>query len=138
MICDQFVLDTSAYSGFNRGDRRLKKWFHADNSIIVPLIVVGELRAGFSAGTRQKENDDLLQRFLDSSNVSTATITDTTTKLFAAIYCRLRRAGTPIGTNDMWIAALALEHDKLLLTLDADFLCIPELLVAKSLTNSRW
>lgn len=131
MIDDQFVLDTSAYSGFNRGDERLKKWFHADSQIIVPLIVVGELRAGFSVGSMQKENEDLLQRFLDSSNVNTTTITDTTTKLFATIYYRLRKAGTPIGTNDMWIAALTLEHNKLLLTLDTDFSRVPDLLIAK-------
>ncbi|HTE57536.1 MAG TPA: type II toxin-antitoxin system VapC family toxin [Verrucomicrobiae bacterium] len=127
----QFVLDTSAYSGFNRGDKRLKTWLHADNQIVVPLVVIGELRAGFSLGTKRKENEELLQKLLDSPNVITATITDKTTILFAEIYRRLRQAGTPIGTNDMWIAALALEHDSLLLTLDSDFYRVPDLLVAK-------
>ncbi len=131
MTSTKFLLDTSAYSAFNRGDKRLKDWFRADNQIIVPLIVVGELRAGFSLGTQRKENEELLQKLLDSPNVITVTITNKTTILFAEIYHRLRRAGTPIGTNDMWIAALTLEHDSLLLTLDSDFYRVPDLLVAK-------
>jgi tRNA(fMet)-specific endonuclease VapC len=116
-----FTLDTSAYSAFNRGDERLKKWFLTENQIIVPLIVVGELRAGFAAGTRATENEHLLQRFLDAENVNTTTLTHVTTSLFADIYLQLRQNGTPIGTNDMWIAALCLETDCLLLTLDSDF-----------------
>ena len=63
-----FTLDTSAYSAFNRGDKRLRKWFTSDNDIIVPIIVIGELRAGFVAGGRRKENEDRLQGFLDSPN----------------------------------------------------------------------
>lgn len=124
---NSFILDTSAYSAFNRGDERLKAWFRIDNEIIMPIIVVGELRAGFAAGNRQKENEGLLLRFLDSPNINTVTITDKTTQLFAEIYRKLRLAGTPIGTNDMWIAAMALEHDRQLMTLDTDFSCVPDL-----------
>lgn len=131
MISTKLVLDTSAYTGFNRGDNRLKEFFRTDNEILIPLIVLGELRAGFSLGAKSKENEVLLQKFLDSSNISTITITDKTTRLFAAIFQRLKLAGTPINTNDIWIAALTLEHDCLLITLDSDFNRVPELLVAK-------
>lgn len=115
------LLDISAYSAFNRGDVRLKKWFSAENEIIVPLIVIGELRAGFAVGGRQKENEDLLLRFLNYPNVSTVTLSNATTQCFAEVYTELRRIGKPVGTNDMWIAAMALEYDLSLLTLDADF-----------------
>lgn len=115
------LLDTSAYSAFNRGDERLRKWIHPNHEILVPLVVVGELRAGFAAGRKQEENEKLLQRFLDTPNISTITIADTTTKRFADIFRKLRQKGQPIGTNDMWIAAMALEHDAPILTLDADF-----------------
>ncbi len=125
-----FALDTSAYSAFNRGDERLKMWFHIDNEIMMPTIVIGELRAGFAVGNKEKENENLLQRFLDYPNVNTVTMTDKTTKLFAEIYRRLRQAGTPIGTNDMWIAAIALEYDRQLLTLDSDFSYVPNLKLA--------
>lgn len=124
------ILDTSAYSAFNRGDRRLKRWFRSDHDILVPLVVVGELRAGFAAGTRRPENEALLQRFLDAPNVTVVSLTDATTRLFAEIYLKLRRAGTPIGTNDLWIAALAREHHGQLLTLDTDFSGIPGLKIA--------
>lgn len=117
----KFVLDTSAFSGFNRGNAKLKQWFQSDHEIIVPLIVVGELRAGFAAGNIRDENEQLLQRFLDSPNVHTATITDNTTHLFAQTYLTLRLAGTPVGTNDLWIAAISIEHQCPLLTLDSDF-----------------
>jgi tRNA(fMet)-specific endonuclease VapC len=125
------ILDTSAYSAFNRGDRRLKDFFSTSNQLLVPLVVIGELRAGFLLGTKAQENEALLQKLLDSANITTITLTDRTTVLFAAIFQRLRTAGTPINTNDMWIAALALEHDSLLLTLDSDFHRVPDLLVAK-------
>lgn len=126
-----FVLDTSAYSAFNRGDQRLKKWFQASNEIVVPLIVAGELRAGFAVGNKRAENEGLLQRFLDAPNVNTLTVTDATTRVFAEIYRKLRQAGTPIGANDLWIAAMTLEHNTSLLTLDADFSRVPGLLLAK-------
>ncbi len=124
-----FTLDTSAYSAFNRGDDRLRDWFKAEIDIVVPSIVIGELRAGFAAGSQRKVNEDLLQRFLDSPNVSIETISDGATKIYAEIYLSLRAKGKPIGTNDMWIAAIALMLDNKLLTLDKGFEHIPDLML---------
>jgi predicted nucleic acid-binding protein len=124
-----FTLDTSAYSAFNRGDKRLREWFTSGNDIVVPIIVIGELRAGFAAGNKRKKNEELLQRFLDSPNVYVQTITDKTTVIYSQIYLSLRQKGKPIGTNDMWIAAIALEMDNELLTLDEDFSYIPDLML---------
>lgn len=131
MTSPRLLLDTSAYSGFNRGDKRLKNYFSTDNEILVPLITIGELRAGFALGTMQGQNEALLQKLLDSPNVSTVTVSDKTTRLFATIFKQLKLAGTPINTNDIWIAALALEHDCLLVTLDSDFNRVPDLRVAQ-------
>lgn len=122
-----FAIDTSAYSAFNRGDNRLKKWFSPDNIMTVPLIVAGELRAGFAYGNKKAENELLLRRFLDMPSVNTATITDKTTEIFAEIYLNLRKAGKPIGTNDLWIASICIENKLPLLTLDQDFANICEL-----------
>jgi tRNA(fMet)-specific endonuclease VapC len=130
-VMQQIMVDTSAYSAFLRGDIKLRPYFSAKNSITVPIIVIGELRAGFAAGNKQQENETRLRKFLDSPNVEAVSITDNTTQLYAAIYARLKAAGTPINTNDMWIAALTLEHDSLLLTLDSDFNRVPDLLLAK-------
>jgi tRNA(fMet)-specific endonuclease VapC len=95
----------------------------------VPIIVIGELRAGFVAGNKRKKNEELLQRFLDSPNVYVQTITDKTTVIYSQIYLSLRQKGKPIGTNDMWIAAIALEMDNELLTLDESFSYIPDLML---------
>lgn len=127
----KFVLDTSAYSAFNRGDGRLKKWINADNEIFVPLVVVGELRAGFAVGTKTKQNEELLRRFLDSPGVSATTITDKTTSAYAGVFSELRKVGKPIGTNDIWIAAICKELDISLLTLDNDFSFVPGLELIK-------
>ena len=124
-----FTLDTSAYSAFNRGDKRLRAWFTSDNDIVVPIIVIGELRAGFVAGNKRIKNEELLQRFLDSPNVYVQTITDKTTIIYSQIYLSLRQKGKPLGTNDMWIAAIALEMDNELLTLDEAFSYIPDLML---------
>jgi len=124
-----YTLDTSAYSAFNRGDKRLRSWFTSENDIIIPIVVVGELRAGFAAGNKRKENEQLLQRFLDSPNVYVQSITDKTTVIYSFIYLGLRKKGRPIGTNDMWIAATALELDSELLTLDDDFSYVPDLML---------
>lgn len=123
----KLLIDTSAYSAFNRGDERLRAHITPDHELLVPLIVLGELRAGFAVGGRQIENERLLQRFLDSPNVFTVTLSDQTSRHYSAVYRSLRLAGRPIGTNDMWIAAMALEHDLSLLTLDGDFCSIPDL-----------
>lgn len=128
----KFILDTSAYSEFNRGNAKLRQWFQSDHEIVVPLIVVGELRAGFAAGDRRDDNEQLLQRFLDSPNVHTATLTDNTTELFAQTYLTLRLAGTPVGTNDLWIAAISIEHQCPLLTVDSDFSRIEALKLLQS------
>lgn len=126
-----YMIDTSAYSALNRGDERLKKFFAPGSQLIFPMIVVGELRAGFIRGNRQKENEVLLQKVLDHPNAHSITISEATTKHYAHIYQYLRKKGTPINTNDMWIAALALEHGCLLVTLDSDFTRVPDLMVAK-------
>ena len=128
MIC---ALDTSAYYNFSHGDSRLEKWFHTVNEIRIPLVVIGELSAGFAAGNRRELNEQLLQKFLDAPNVRTVTITNDTTSLFAAIYLSLREKGKPIGTNDMWIAAMSLEHDVALLTTNNDFSNVPDLMLVK-------
>lgn len=116
---------------FERGDPRLRKWISHANEMLVPLIAIGELRAGFAAGSRQTQNEELLRGFLDLPNVTTVTISDTTTVMYSRIFSQLRRVGKPIGSNDMWIAAIALEHKLPVLTLDADFSNIQDLVLLK-------
>ena len=118
---NQLIIDTSAYSAFRRGDILVEPYFTSAHEILVPTIVLGELRAGFYSGRYQVENERLLQEFLDLSNVSIINIQDSTTKEFGKIYKELRVLGKPIGQDDLWIASLVREYKVPLLTLDKDF-----------------
>ena len=127
----KFALDTSAYSAFNRGDARLRDLISAKHDICVSIIVVGELKSGFAAGSQRQANEQLLQTLLDAPNVELINLSLATTKELANLYAYLRQAGTPMGANDMWITALCLEHKLPLLTLDAGFTSVPNLKLVK-------
>ncbi|HET6585577.1 MAG TPA: type II toxin-antitoxin system VapC family toxin, partial [Nannocystaceae bacterium] len=91
------------------------------------FVVIAELRAGFAAGTRAAENERVLTRFRRSPRVTVLYADDETAHHYARTYAYLRRAGTPIPTNDLWIAALALQHGALLFTRDHHFDALPQL-----------
>ena len=123
------LLDTSAYSALRRGDRRILAVMQRSQTIAMPVIVLGELHSGFRAGTRRSENEELLTRFLGKSSVRILHVTEETALRYAEVDVLLRKKGRPIPRNDVWIAALALEHGMHLLTLDVHFQEIPLLLI---------
>jgi tRNA(fMet)-specific endonuclease VapC len=86
----------------------------------------GELRAGIALGTRGAENEGVLRRFLMKSRVAVLYADDQTTHYYATLY-RLRRQGTPIPTNDLWIAALVLQHSLVLCARDQHFDHLPQI-----------
>ena len=115
------LLDTNAYTAFMLGATEVVDVVaHADR-LYLNSIVLGELLGGFAAGTREPKNRAELARFLDSPRVEVLPITVDTADSYALIYAGLRRKGQPIPTNDLWIAASALEHGAALLTRDAHF-----------------
>jgi tRNA(fMet)-specific endonuclease VapC len=116
-----FVLDTSAYSEYERKNLKPAKYMNSGKNMYLPVIVLGELRGGFMNGSKPTENEDILNDFLNMPNVTILKLTEKTTGIYARIFSSLRKAGTPIGTNDMWIAALCIENKLPLLTLDTDF-----------------
>jgi predicted nucleic acid-binding protein len=89
--------------------------------IQVNPIVLGELRAGFLHGSRLAENLAELAQFLASPRVDTVAIEDETAERYALIFDSLRRVGGPIPTNDIWIAASALQFGTVLVTTDPHF-----------------
>ena len=115
------ALDTNAYSDFMRGVPERVRVVRTAERIYVPLIVLGELRAGFAAGSRERENLETLQKFLASPRVSVLSPDETTTEHYARIFVQLRKKGAGIPTNDLWIAALARQHDLDLCSSDAHF-----------------
>ena len=115
------ALDTNAYSDFMRGIPERVKVVQTADRLYLPIIVLGELRAGFAAGSREAENLQILQAFLGSSRVTVLPADDETTKHYGRIFVSLRKKGITVPTNDLWIAALALQHDLELCTSDAHF-----------------
>ncbi len=115
------VLDTNIFAALDRGDLAVRPYFNADTLLYVPFVVLAELRAGFLLGTKLQHNQANLAALLDQPNVEVLHTTDKTTRLFAQIFTGLRKIGKPINTNDMWIAALCIEHNLPLLTKDKDF-----------------
>lgn len=121
------LLDTNAYTAFMLGQAEVVEVVaHADR-LYLNSVVLGELLGGFAAGTREQKNRAELARFLDSPRVEVLPITAQTADSYALVYCGLRRRGQPIPTNDLWIAASALEHGAALLTRDAHFAQIDSL-----------
>lgn len=116
-----FLIDTSAYSAAQRDNQKIIDYFNEADHIFLPSIVEGELRVGFAYGSKKVENNELLNKFMNQNSVSVVNLSELTPAVFAEIYAELRTAGTPIGQNDLWIAALAREHSLPVLTLDKDF-----------------
>ena len=121
------ALDTNVYSAFMRGVPAAVSALRAAHEIHLPLIVLGEVLAGFAAGTRSEANHQELARFMGSSRVSVLNPDERTARHYAEIFATLRAVGSPIPTNDLWIAALARQHRLSLLTFDAHFAAVPGL-----------
>jgi tRNA(fMet)-specific endonuclease VapC len=121
------ALDTNTYTDAARGEPRAVEVIRGADRVCLPFVVVGELRAGFSVGRRGKKNEGMLTTFLNSPRVSLIFPDDQTTHHYAALFAYLKRKGTPIPTNDLWIAALVVQNDLLLFSRDAHFERLPQL-----------
>lgn len=121
------VLDTNAYGGLLSGEPKTVQFLRTAHEIHLPLIVLGELLAGFAVGTRAQKNRDELARFMASPRVQLMKLDEKTPQHYADVFMALRKQGKPIPTNDMWIAALARQHRLPLLSFDAHFATVPGL-----------
>ena len=116
-----YVLDTSAYARAFAGDESLASLLSPGSNIYVPVIVLGELSAGFEYGSRPQENYRILHEFMGKPNVVALIVDEDTAANYGRIYAQLRREGKMINLSDIWIAALCVQHDLPLLTFDNDF-----------------
>lgn len=123
----KLALDTNRYTDLCRGDQSAVETVEVADEVWLPFIVLGELRAGFAVGGQGTHNESVLRRFLLKSGVSVLYADDQTTHHYASVYRQLRKQGTPIPTNDMWIAALVLQHSLLLFARDSHFDALPHL-----------
>ena len=122
------ALDTNRLTDLFQGDAELADRLGECDEVWLPLVVLAEIKAGFYGGTQQHRNEVLLQSFLAKPTVGVLLPERETAEHYARLFVQLKRAGTPIPDNDLWIAALVLEHDLQLITRDQHFERVPQLL----------
>jgi tRNA(fMet)-specific endonuclease VapC len=115
------LLDTNAYVALKRGQPGVAALVRESTELVFSTIVLGELLFGFRHGARLERNVKELDDLLSSDRVSVLPVTRITADRFGRIAAALRKAGTPIPTNDIWIAAHAVESGAELVTLDRHF-----------------
>jgi len=125
---NKVLMDTSAYAAFLRGDPGVKEAVQRADEIVFNPVVLGELKAGFLMGKNEKRNRAILRDFLSSSRTIIAEIDEETSERYAVIVQSLRMKGTPIPTNDLWIAASAMQHGLKILTTDKHYLEVPQII----------
>lgn len=117
----RLVLDTSAYSHLRAGHPQVLDRVAAAEAVFLPIVVIGELEAAFLLGSRERENRRVLAEFLSEPFTAVLPVTLGVTRHYGQLIAELRRAGTPIPINDVWIAATTRDCGGHLLTFDTDF-----------------
>ncbi len=115
------LLDTNAYSALRRGQELVVERVRSSEEVLLSIVVVGELLFGFRNGSRYEENARALESFLEDPNVRLLPVTWDTADRFGRISAALRKKGRPIPTNDIWIAAQAMETGADLISSDPHF-----------------
>jgi tRNA(fMet)-specific endonuclease VapC len=123
----KILLDSSAYTRFVMGEKDVLEVLSRAKAIYFSVFVLGELLAGFKAGTYEAENKKVLTSFLGKPSVVFLPAGEETADCYGRIWAALRKAGRPIPTNDVWIAAQAMETGSVLVTYDAHFAQVPGL-----------
>lgn len=113
------IFDTNAISAAAEGNTGIMRILAEAREVTLPVIAIGEYRYGIS----QSRHRARYRRWLDGlvADCKVLDIIEQTTHHYAAITIELRRAGKPIPTNDLWIAALCRQHQLPLLSQDKHF-----------------
>ena len=123
----KILLDTNAYVGFKCDINEVVDVIASAEQIFFCPIVLGELMFGFRNGRKFEKNMQDLNQFLAHDAVELVLIGKTTSDRYSRIAAQLRSQGTPIPTNDLWIAAQTIEHGAELITSDRHFEKVPGL-----------
>jgi tRNA(fMet)-specific endonuclease VapC len=132
----KIILDTNAYSAFLSGNEDVFSSIKDSEIIYISAIVIGELFAGFYGGNKFKKNKEILNAFISKPSVQILSVGFETAEVFGEIKSELKRKGTPIPVNDLWLAANAIEYGAKLITFDKHFLDIPGLRLWQELKDT--
>ena len=117
----KILLDTNAYSALLQGDEKVLEAMAKAETVYMSAFVMGELFAGFRGGSRFAENRLLLERFLERPHVALLATGLDSADVFGSVKQQLKKQGTPIPINDVWIASHAMETGAVLITYDRHF-----------------
>jgi len=120
-------IDTNVYSDMMRGQPPVQRALSDFERVLVPITVLGEILHGFVRGSKEAENRLQLERFLSRNYVELVTASRATAEYYALLMTALRKNGTPLPTNDLWIAAAACSEKVPLISRDKHFLNVPGL-----------
>lgn len=129
----KIVLDTNAYSALIEGDKEVEAVLNQANQIYLPFIVIGELYYGFKKGSKEVRNREILSAFEAMPTVEHLYPNSETLEIYSDIFLELKNNGTPIPTNDVWIAACTIETGSVLITFDKHFLNVSKIRAWKKL-----
>lgn len=115
------LLDTNAYTALLRGHPEVASRVRLASRVLFSMVVIGELLAGFRHGSRRRENLRVLDDFLRNPHFDAVPVTRASAERFALVWSGLRAKGKPIPTNDVWIAAHAMETGAELISFDRHF-----------------
>lgn len=122
----RIAIDTNRYTDYIRQSPEAVGMVDSASAVYVPVAVLAELHAGFRRGSRRAANETLLEQFLARPDVHVLNADSKTASVFADLWCDLLAQGTPIPTNDVWIAALVVQHGLTLYTRDRHFDRLPQ------------
>ena len=121
------VVDTNVLSAYFRGDDAIANKLDGYDGLVIPYVVAAELMAGYEYGGSSNKNLPILRNFLATDGIELLYPTDETLNIYAELFAFLKKSGTPIPINDVWIAAVTIQIGFPLYTLDSDFKNLPQL-----------
>ena len=117
----RILLDSNAYTQLMRGQEQVSRIVRGAEEVLLSAVVLGELLYGFRHGSRYELNARGMRAFLGNPYVSVVPVGETTADRYSRIAAALRAKGRPIPTNDVWIAAHAMETGADLVSADRHF-----------------
>ncbi len=133
---NKILLDTNAYASYLAGDDEVLDALAQSEIVYFSVFVLGELYAGFKGGGRELENLKTLRLFLQKPSVRVLNASNETAEIFGKLKNDLKRAGTPLPINDVWIASHAMETGSVIVTYDGHFLKIPGIRIWHGLADN--
>jgi tRNA(fMet)-specific endonuclease VapC len=131
MAMKKVLIDTNVYSAFKKNDPEVVEAFRRFDHIGMSVTVYAELLSGFRRRSNETRNRHELEDFLNNHRVVFYPHDDTTAEFYAQLYMQLRKNGRPVPTNDIWIAACAMQNGLAVYTKDTHFMEIDGLFLIR-------